>query len=50
MIAANHMYNAAPKDGTVIGDISGPIVLEQLFGDPGGAIRMGKLPLSRRPE
>jgi len=34
MIAANHIYNAAPKDGTVIGNLSGPIVLEQLFGNP----------------
>ncbi|MEK7335079.1 MAG: hypothetical protein AAB222_07150, partial [Candidatus Binatota bacterium] len=31
IIAANHVYNAAPKDGTVIGNISGPIILEQLF-------------------
>src|SRR3990170_533505 len=31
LIAANHVYNAAPKDGTVIGNISGPIILEQLF-------------------
>ena len=34
IIAANHVYNAAPKDGTVVGNISGPIVLEQLFGAP----------------
>ncbi len=34
IIAANHVYNAAPKDGTVIGNISGPIILEQLFGNP----------------
>jgi tripartite-type tricarboxylate transporter receptor subunit TctC len=34
IIAANHVYNAAPKDGTVIGNISGPIVLEQLFAAP----------------
>src|SRR5687768_18576198 len=33
-IAANHTFNAAPKDGTIIGNISGPIVLEQLFGSP----------------
>jgi len=42
MIAANHMYNAAPKDGTVIGNISGPIVLEQLFGNPAVQYDMGK--------
>ena len=34
IIAATHVFNAAPKDGTIIGNISGPIVLEQLFGAP----------------
>jgi len=34
IIAANHTFNAAPKDGTIIGNISGPIILEQLFGNP----------------
>jgi len=34
VILANHMYNAAPKDGTVIGNFSGQIILEQLFGNP----------------
>jgi tripartite-type tricarboxylate transporter receptor subunit TctC len=34
IIAANHVFNAAPKDATVIGNISGPIILEQLFGNP----------------
>jgi len=42
IIAANHMYNAAPKDGTVIGNVSGPIVLEQLFGNPAVQYDMGK--------
>ena len=42
MVAANHIYNAAPKDGTVIGNISGPIVLEQLFGNPAVQFDMGK--------
>ena len=27
MIAANHIFNAAPKDGTVIGNVSGQIIL-----------------------
>jgi tripartite-type tricarboxylate transporter receptor subunit TctC len=31
IIAANHINNVAPKDGTVIGNISGQIILEQLF-------------------
>jgi tripartite-type tricarboxylate transporter receptor subunit TctC len=34
IVAANHVYNAAPKDGTVLGNISGPIILEQLFANP----------------
>jgi tripartite-type tricarboxylate transporter receptor subunit TctC len=34
IVAANHVYNAGAKDGTVIGNISGPIILEQLFGNP----------------
>ncbi|MBM4264028.1 MAG: hypothetical protein FJ145_21725 [Deltaproteobacteria bacterium] len=42
IIAANHVYNAAPKDGTVVGNISGPIVLEQLFGAPSIQFDMGK--------
>ena len=45
IIAANHTFNAAPKDGTVIGNISGPIILEQLFGNPGGAVRSGQVSL-----
>jgi len=42
IIAANHVYNVAPKDGTVIGNVSGPIVLEQLFGSPAVQYDMGK--------
>jgi len=34
IILANYMYSAAPKDGTVIGNFSGQIILEQLFGNP----------------
>jgi tripartite-type tricarboxylate transporter receptor subunit TctC len=34
IIAANHVFNAAPKDATVVGNLSGPIILEQLFGNP----------------
>jgi tripartite-type tricarboxylate transporter receptor subunit TctC len=43
MIAANHIYNAAPKDGTVIANLSGPIVLEQLFANPAVQYDMGKM-------
>jgi tripartite-type tricarboxylate transporter receptor subunit TctC len=42
IIAANHTFNAAPKDGTLIGNISGPIILEQLFGNPAVQFDMAK--------
>src|SRR5204862_5226660 len=42
IIAANHMFNAATKDGTVIGNISGPIILEQLFSNPAVQFDMAK--------
>lgn len=42
IVAANHTFNAAPKDGTVVGNISGPIVLEQLFGTPAVQFDMAK--------
>ncbi len=31
MVAANQVYNTLPKDGTVVANIGGPLVLEQLF-------------------
>jgi tripartite-type tricarboxylate transporter receptor subunit TctC len=34
MLAANHINNVAPKDGTIIGNFSGQIILEQLFANP----------------
>jgi len=34
MLAQNHMYNAARNDGTVIGNASASITINQLFGDP----------------
>jgi tripartite-type tricarboxylate transporter receptor subunit TctC len=34
IVAANHLYNVAPRDGTVIGNVSGAIILEQLFANP----------------
>lgn len=42
IILANHVYNAAPKDGTFIANISGPIILEQLFNNPAVQFDMGK--------
>jgi tripartite-type tricarboxylate transporter receptor subunit TctC len=42
MIAANHVFNVAPKDATVIGNISGPIILEQLFANPGVQFDLAK--------
>ena len=34
-IAANHIYNVAPKDGTVMGIIAGPAALGPITGAPG---------------
>src|SRR4029453_3848022 len=42
IIAANHTFNGAPQDGTVIGNISGPIILEQLFANPAIQFDMAK--------
>jgi tripartite-type tricarboxylate transporter receptor subunit TctC len=42
IIAANYTFNAAPKDGTIIGNISGPIILEQLFNNPAVQFDMAK--------
>ncbi len=33
LIAANYLYNQAPKDGTVIGNWIGPLVLQQVLGN-----------------
>jgi hypothetical protein len=35
MLAANTVYHTAPKDGTVVVNFGGQMVLEQLFGSPG---------------
>jgi tripartite-type tricarboxylate transporter receptor subunit TctC len=42
ILAANHLYKVGPKDGTLIGNISGPIVLEQLFGAQGVEFDMAR--------
>ena len=42
IVAANHIFNVAPKDGTIIGNVSGPIILEQLFSNPGVQFDMAK--------
>ena len=42
LIAANTLYNAGPKDGTAVGNLGGPIVLEQLFGNPAVQFDMAK--------
>jgi tripartite-type tricarboxylate transporter receptor subunit TctC len=34
MAAANHLYNVAPRDGSVLGVINGAMVFETLFGNP----------------
>lgn len=42
IVAANHIFNVAPKDGTLIGNVSGPIILEQLFGSSAVRFDMAK--------
>jgi tripartite-type tricarboxylate transporter receptor subunit TctC len=34
LIAANHTFNSAPRDGTVIGHWSGPLILQHMMGNP----------------
>jgi tripartite-type tricarboxylate transporter receptor subunit TctC len=43
MVLANHLYNAGPRDGTLIANLAGPIVLEQLFGSPGVEFDMARM-------
>ncbi len=43
LVALNYLYNAAPKDGTVIATYNGPLVLDQLFGTPGVEFDMARL-------
>lgn len=33
LIAANYTYNSAPRDGTVIGNWSGPLILQHMLGN-----------------
>ena len=42
LVAANYISNVGPKDGTIIGNVAGPIILEQLFGNPGVQFNMAK--------
>lgn len=34
LIAANHVFNSAARDGTVIGHWSGPLILQHIMGNP----------------
>jgi tripartite-type tricarboxylate transporter receptor subunit TctC len=34
LIAANHIYNSAARDGTVAGNWSGPLILQHMMGNP----------------
>jgi hypothetical protein len=34
LIAANYIYNSAVRDGTVIGNWSGPLILQHMLGNP----------------
>jgi hypothetical protein len=37
LVAALHLYNGAPKDGTTLGVLGGGIVVEPLLGNPNAA-------------
>jgi tripartite-type tricarboxylate transporter receptor subunit TctC len=43
MLAMNHVYNVAAKDGTTIGNVGGGLALEQLFNTPGVEFDMSKV-------
>jgi tripartite-type tricarboxylate transporter receptor subunit TctC len=43
MVALNHVYNVAPKDGTVIGNSIGGLALQQAFGATGVQFDMGQM-------
>lgn len=45
ILAANHISNVAPKDGTIIGNFSGQIILEQLFANSAVQYDMTKFPI-----
>lgn len=34
LIAANHIYSSAARDGTVVGNWSGPLILQHMMGNP----------------
>lgn len=43
MLALNQIFNTMPKDGTVIGNVSGPILSNQLFGNPAARFDANKM-------
>jgi tripartite-type tricarboxylate transporter receptor subunit TctC len=43
MLALNQIYNTMPKDGTVIGNVSGPILSNQVFGNPAAKFDASRL-------
>jgi tripartite-type tricarboxylate transporter receptor subunit TctC len=43
VLAMNHIYNVAPKDGTIIGNVIGSIALQQLFNVQGVQFDMAKV-------
>ena len=47
LVAANHIYNRAPKDGTVLGVVSAGIPLQARLGQPQARFEPGQIPLDR---
>ena len=48
LIAANHLYHVARPDGLTVGQFAGSMLLGQVLGHPGIAVRRPSLRLSRR--
>ena len=49
VIAANHVYSVAPKDGTVIGSFSRSLPAQALLGRPNIKYRSARIRLGREP-
>ena len=48
VIAANHLYNVSPKDGSELGVIAGSAAIEPVFGQQGDAVRRPEVHLARQ--
>ena len=49
LLALNQVYNTLPKDGTVIGNISGPVLANQVFGNAAARFDASKIKILGAP-